>query len=118
MDTHLVNQWTDVKTDILRETKELEIPRYYWGKEVQDNDKKTLHVFVGAIQKAYGAFVYISKGAISAFVIAKNRVAPLKGIALPKLEFMVAVSARFANDLIQNFEIDKAIFWGKFMNTK
>ena len=67
--TDVVNQWTDVENDILHVIKELEISRYYLGEEVQDNEKKILHVFVDASQNAYGASVYISKGTISAFVM-------------------------------------------------
>ena len=110
--TNVTNEWKDVKNDIVNVTKELQIPRYYFEKESQDGGCKTLHVFVDASQKAYGASVYISKGDICSFVIAKNRVAPLKEITLPKLELMAAViGARIAKELIPNLEIDRAVFW-------
>ena len=108
----VTNEWIDVKNDIVNVTKELQIPRYYFETQDKDGGHKTLHVFVDASQKAYGASVYINRGDVCTFVIAKNRVAPLKEITLPKLELMAAVlGARLAKDLISNLEIDKAVFW-------
>ena len=65
-----------------------------------------------ASKSAYGAIAYICKGKISSFFIAKNRVAPLKEITLPKLELMAAVvGACIGNQLRQNLGIQRTVFW-------
>ena len=80
--------------------------------EEEQNLEFTLHVFVDASQRAYGASAYICKGTHSTIVMAKNRVAPLKDITLPKLELMTAViGTRIATQLIRNLEINRVIFW-------
>jgi hypothetical protein len=58
--------------------------------ETDDNSPLTLHVFVDASQSSYGAVAYICKGKQSSFVMAKNRVAPLRKMTLPRLELMAA----------------------------
>ncbi len=63
----------------------------------------TLHVFVDASQRAYGASAYLCKGNTSSLVIAKNRIAPLAKMTLPKLELMAAViGARMSKNLTKN----------------
>ncbi|XP_071137411.1 uncharacterized protein [Mytilus edulis] len=106
------NEWTDVKNDILQITTKLKIQRYYFANHDEETSDTTLHIFVDASQKAYGASVYLSKGTESTLVIAKNRVAPLKLITLPKLELMAAViGARLSKDVIENLGVKRAVFW-------
>ncbi|XP_071132986.1 uncharacterized protein [Mytilus edulis] len=78
------NEWTDVKNDILQITTTLKIQRYYFANHDEETSETTLHIFVDASQKAYGASDYLSKGTESTLFVAKNRVAPLKLITLPK----------------------------------
>ncbi|CAG2205088.1 unnamed protein product [Mytilus edulis] len=86
--------------------------RYYFANHDEETSDTTLHIFVDASQKAYGASVYLSKGTESTLVIAKNRVAPLKLITLPKLELMAAViGARLSKDVIENLGVKRAVFW-------
>ncbi|CAC5423376.1 unnamed protein product [Mytilus coruscus] len=78
------NAWTDVKNDILQITSKLKLQRYYFANNDEETSESTLRILVDASQKAYGASVYFNKGTVSTKVIAKNRVAPLKVITLPK----------------------------------
>jgi len=83
--------WTDLKSDMDSVTSEKQITRYYLEENENEKGDVVLHVFVDASQKSYGVCAYLCKGLRSTFVIAKNRVEPLKGLTLPKLELMTAV---------------------------
>ena len=45
------------------------------------------HIFVDANTKAYGAVAYISQDVEPSHIMSKIRVAPIKALTLPKLEF-------------------------------
>lgn len=56
-----------------------------------------LQVFVDASLKAYGSCAYLrvedaSGKVTSALIVAKSRIAPLKGLSLPRLELMGALT--------------------------
>ena len=59
-----------------------------------------LHVFADASTKDYGAVAYLQVNNHTAFVMAKTRVAPVKELALPKLELMAALIAARVSDFI------------------
>jgi len=112
--SNLTKTWIDIRNDIQDVTTQTRVARHYFTdmSEEEQNLESTLHVFVDASQRAYGASTYICKGTHSTIVMAKNRVAPLKGITLPKLELMAAViGTRIATQLIRNLEINRVIFW-------
>ena len=75
----------------------------------------TLHVFADASTRAYGAVAFFTSDSDINFVMAKNRVAPLKRLTLPKLELMAAVIAsRIAKFIIDALKLqNRSIhFWG------
>ena len=45
-----------------------------------------VHAFCDASTKAYGTVLYFVENSEASFVIAKARVAPKKGLSIPKLE--------------------------------
>ena len=91
--------------------------RYLFNKEETEDpstctDETTLHVFVDASMAAYGAAVYISKNNMSALVMSKSRVAPLKGLTLPRLELMAAViGARLSRHVQKEVTVTKVELW-------
>ena len=105
-------EWTCIRNDIKEVTNSTTLSRYYFTEEDSDTPDVTLHVFVEASQQAYGASAYVSNGKSTALVIAKNRVAPVKVITLPKLELMAAViGTRIATQLKDNLDVNRVIMW-------
>lgn len=84
----------------------------------------SLHMFVDASEKAYGAVVYLrshyESGVTSIRLIsAKSKVAPLKAISIPRLELMSAVvGLRLTVPLANLLEIDvsEVTYWCDSMN--
>ena len=104
--------WNDLDTDIRETIQNIQIPRFLFAPDQETEGDTILHVFVDASQRVYGACAYLCRGSTSVLVIAKNRIAPLKGITLPKLELMAAViGARIGNQLRQALEIKRTVFW-------
>jgi len=103
LDAVVREEWTTIMDDI-QKLSELALDRRYFQKEFSRADAN-LHVFADASIKAYGAVAFIVSGSEVAFVMAKNRVAPLKSLTLPKLELMAAVIAsrvaKFVSDALQ-----------------
>ena len=65
-----------------------------------------LHVFADASTRAYGTVAYLTSDNDVTFVMAKNRVAPLQNLTLPKLELMAAVIAsRVARFVIDSLHL-------------
>jgi hypothetical protein len=69
-------------------------------------------MFVDASQSSYGAVAYICKGKQSSFVMAKNRVAPLKKMTLPRLELMAAtIGARLLKHIQKSLPNTDCYLW-------
>ena len=111
---NIVQSWREIRNDVHDVTANTKLSRHYFAEESNngENEEITLQVFVDASKSAYGATAYICKGKVSSLVIAKNHVAPLKEITLPKLELMAAViGARIGNKLGMNLGIQRTVFW-------
>ena len=77
----------------LQQLHTISVPRYYWQNGSSTDAPVELYIFCDASTKAYGAVAYFRQGDETAFVIARNRVAPLKQLTLPRLELMGATIA-------------------------
>ena len=89
LNSTLTSEWHCI-TGNLTQTPQYHIP--HWYLKSINTEQLTLHVFVDASMKAYGAVAYICDDTHSSFAIAKARVAPLKNHTLPRLELMAAVT--------------------------
>ena len=87
LDTSLQEEWTTIIRDIQLNY----LRRYFQQGFVREGTQ--LHMFADASTKAYGAVVFLTSGDHATLVMAKNRVAPLKSLTLPKLELMATVVA-------------------------
>ncbi|CAG2241823.1 unnamed protein product [Mytilus edulis] len=106
----ICNQWIGIRENIETATQTV-FPRYYFT-ETTGSTQHSLHIFVDASTKAYGAVGYICNGEETALVMAKSRVAPLKELTLPQLELMAAViGARLAKHLQSTLECENITFW-------
>ncbi|XP_063415856.1 uncharacterized protein LOC134697507 [Mytilus trossulus] len=103
-------QWMDLAKDIGIVTS-MKLPRQYF---TGNTNSRSLHVFVDASMKAYGAvaYMYLSKGHSAALVMAKTRVAPVKTLTLPQLELMAAViGACLTQHLKSTLECTDVTLW-------
>ncbi|XP_071138753.1 uncharacterized protein [Mytilus edulis] len=97
------SKWILISRD-LASSLETEIHRSTQTQNENNRNLPTLHVFTDASTHAYGACAYIMYDRKPTIVMAKNRVAPIKTITLPKLELMGAViGARLADHICKNF---------------
>jgi hypothetical protein len=116
----LQNRWSTLVRD-LNLTMKTKILRYNLPSTYQADDTCrtadetcTLNIFVDASEQSYGAVAYLCGKQKSTFVIAKNRVAPLKTLTLPRLELMAAVvGSRLASYLQHTCAVDadKTYMW-------
>ena len=110
--TDLQEEWNTILTD-LQQLSSLTINRHYF--QAFTTESVQLHVFADASMKAYGVVAFFTSGDRTSLVMAKNRVAPLKTLTLPKLELMAAVVAsRVAQFIIDALQLqDIPIYcWG------
>ncbi|XP_063436301.1 uncharacterized protein LOC134717737 [Mytilus trossulus] len=97
------SKWILISRD-LATSLETEIHRSTQTQNENNRNLPTLHVFTDASTHAYGACAHILYDRKPTIVMAKNRVAPIKNITLPKLELMGAViGARLADHICKNF---------------
>ena len=111
LSVQLTSQWHCIAAN-LEQTPKFLIKRLYL--QFDSNDQLALHVFVDASTKVYGAVTYIYRGDQSSLVMAKARVAPLKGHTLPRLELMAAlIGARLCNFVLSSLKhlCFKVIMW-------
>ena len=99
-------EWIQLAKDI-EDATGTTFPRYYSVK-----NSRSLHVFVDASMKAYGAVAYLQDDRNTALVMAKTRVAPVKELTLPQLELMAAViGARLVHHLRDTLEYKDITLW-------
>jgi len=100
--TSLQEEWNTILAD-LQQLSSLTIDRHYF--QAFNTEGIQLQVFADANKKAYGAVAFFTSDDRTTLVTAKNRVAPLRTLTLPKLELMAAVItyrvARFIIDVLQ-----------------
>ena len=105
--------WQTILHD-LSQLHTISVPRYYWQNGSSTDAPVELHIFCDASTKAYGAVAYFRQGNETAFVIARNRVAPLKQLTLPRLELMGATIATQVFTLISSstqHRIESTYMW-------
>ncbi|XP_062703553.1 uncharacterized protein LOC134286008 [Aedes albopictus] len=103
----------------LKEMDKLRIPRCYFpGYDPESFKNLELHVFVDASEQAFAAVAYFritDRGQIRvALVSSKTKVAPLRGLSIPRLELMAALlGARLRRTVEDNhsLKIKKTFFW-------
>ena len=104
----------------LNQVKYIKVPRCVYDKCEGEILECQLHGFGDASQKAYCAVVYIvyktTQGTYTELLCSKSRVAPLKGLSIPRLELMSArILAVLMNNVIQALSsqvtISKVKYW-------
>ena len=104
-------KWLTLSKDLETATQ-TQFPRRYFPSSSTWPFNTTLHIFVDASIKAYGAVAYVSNGTNTSLVMAKSRVAPVKTLTLPQLELMAAViGARLYSYLQPNIQPSAVYFW-------
>ena len=109
-------RWAKLLVD-LQSVHLLCIPRVT-GPITGDGQTLQLHCFTDASMKSYSAVVYLvvsEAGSTQSFIIfAKNRLAPLKTITLPRLELMgVLIGTRILSFVTRELrcKIDRTVLW-------
>ena len=97
-------EWLSIAADI-QEATSITFTRQY----LPSCNFSQLFVFADASLRAYGAVAFISDNRRTSFIMAKNRVAPLKQLSLPKLELMAALIAarlsRFIREALNSLNL-------------
>ena len=102
--------WNCIAKD-LNTVTQITFSRQYLSNPTE-SEKRRLHIFVDACMASYGAAAFICDKEESRLVMAKNRVAPLKTLTLPKLELMAAlIGARLADHLQSTFPATNVTMW-------
>ncbi|CAG2184992.1 unnamed protein product [Mytilus edulis] len=111
MNTEFFPRYSSQTTNNLKDTKSVELTRLLNNDGLSPQTAR-IHIFTDASKQAYGACAYIVQGKQSQLVMAKNRVAPLKVITLPRLELMGAVvGAKLAKHVSNILGITEITFW-------
>ncbi|XP_058449407.1 uncharacterized protein LOC131429350 [Malaya genurostris] len=106
--------WFNLRNEITK-LAELQIPR----RVIANTEHRfALHCFCDASQRGYGACVYVvssdaSEVLHSYLLISKSRVAPLRGLTIPKLELCAAL---LGSQLVAQVEMKRGIqdFWKRW----
>ena len=109
--------WEDWLGDLMK-LSEFELPRCFCVDTCPEASIQ-LHVFADASEKGFGAVCYarysLPDGSIKVlFLMARNRVAPLKQLSIPRLELQAAVLAGRLNCLVKQeltVKVEDTIFW-------
>ena len=114
LNTTATEEWAAIVRDDIRQLSTLTIERRFFKTGIFSNSV-ALHVFADTSTRAYGAVAYLTSDNDVTFVMAKNHVAPLKNLILPKLELMATVIAsrvaRFVIDAL-HLQDTHTYFWG------
>ncbi|XP_055714978.1 uncharacterized protein LOC129809187 [Phlebotomus papatasi] len=109
-------QWLDW-INFLPQISEVKIPRCF-SVFIPEAISIQLHTFCDASQEAFAAVTYLRveypNGIDVTFVCAKNRVAPLKPISIPRLELQGALMASRLTDVVTktlDIKISEKFFW-------
>jgi hypothetical protein len=99
---NLQQKWSSIAADIYKSINEhASLPRQYFLEPIKPQENVELHIFSDASTVAYGAVALIRHDNHISFVMAKNRVAPLKKLTLPQLELMAALIGAHLAHFIQ-----------------
>lgn len=111
---HLKTVWLQFKSE-LSQLKEISIPRLV---TLRNYNYIELHGFGDSSEKAYGVAVYIKTIAYNKvnthLLVAKSRVAPLKKLSLPRLEFCSSLLlAQLVDKILKsiNIKFNKIFLW-------
>jgi hypothetical protein len=106
-----MTHWYKINQD-MENCTEIKFSRRFFASDTNETGGPVLHVFVDANKVAYGACAYLVKGNESAFVMAQNRVAPLKQLTIPQLELMaVLIGGRLASHIPSSLHVEKCVLW-------
>jgi hypothetical protein len=104
-----MTHWYKINQD-MENCTEIKFSRRFFASDTNETGGPVLHVFVDANKVAYGACAYLVKGNESAFVMAQNRVAPLKQLTIPQLELMaVLIGGRLASHILSSLHVEKCV---------
>lgn len=104
----------------LDQVNKIRVPRPYCATSMRKAESIQLHVFCDGSESGYAscAFLRIQTGGSLTvkFVMGKCRVAPLKGLSVPRMELQAALlGSRLARSIKEahrdQFQIDKTVFW-------
>uniref|UniRef100_A0A182PUN5 Uncharacterized protein n=1 Tax=Anopheles epiroticus TaxID=199890 RepID=A0A182PUN5_9DIPT len=117
---HLAEQWELFKEQLCH-IKKIRVPRrVMWTERVTTQ----MYCFADASEQAYGACVYLRttdrNGRVKVVLLAtKSKVAPLKKISLPRLEFCVAVSYFWSDStIVLNWLRAPSYTWTTFVGNR
>lgn len=115
----LLTAWQDWENE-LPYLDSIRLPRCYVNPAMdQATNKREVHIFCDASQRAYGSVGYLrtadTKGHVEvAFLTARSRVAPKRQLSMPRLELCAALTgAQLANVLTRELtvEISRVVMW-------
>jgi len=103
--SELQEEWLATRREMHKAATEITIPRHSGL-----GTSMTIHTFVDASAKAYGAAVYGVSDGVSTLLMAKGRVAPKKALTIPKLELTAAsLGARLTKYVCDTYAADVKI---------
>ena len=112
-----MTHWYKINQD-MENCTEIKFSRRFFESDTNETGGPVLHVFADASKVAYGACAYLVKGNESAFVMAQNRVAPLKQLTIPQLELMaVLIGGRLASHILSSLHVEKCVLWSESNST-
>ncbi|KAK6114162.1 Pao retrotransposon peptidase family protein [Brugia pahangi] len=108
LDNQLIETWNNLVVKCPTHIKE--IPRF----TIDLSQQITFHVFTDASTVAYAAVVYAHQNTHTSLLFAKSRLAPIKGMTIPKLELLaILIGVRAAQFVIKQMQLEnpKVVVW-------